>query len=277
MTLGGIDGYSRLIVYLQCCSNNRATTVLDTFFSAICKHQLSSRVRSDQGRENQKVAQYMLESRGAERRSMITGSSVHNQRIERLWRDMHRSVTVLYYKLFYFMEHHDILDKLNEYHLWALHYVFLPRINKALEEFVNSWNNHPIRTAGHKSPHQLFTAGALLLQNSQLAAMDFFDNVSENYGIDPEGPAPIDDDDSGIVIPQTPLKFNSTDLDILNQQVNPLGSTINLRCNFVTDRLPYVRAPMRMKIAVGFVHTLIIMKILALSCALHISKFCVVL
>ena len=34
---------------------------------------------------------------------------------------------------------------------------------------------------------------------------------------------------------------------------------------------------MRMKIAVEFVHTLIIMKILVLACALHISKFCVVL
>ena len=32
---------------------------------------------------------------------------------------------------------------------------------------------------------------------------------------------------------------------------------------------------MRMKIAMGFVHTLIIMKILVLSCALHISKFCI--
>ena len=38
-----------------------------------------------------------------------------------------------------------------------------------------------------------------------------------------------------------------------------------------------VRAPMRMKIAVGIFHMLIIMKILVLSCALHISTFCVVL
>ena len=117
----------------------------------------------------------------------------------------------------------------NEYHLWALHYVFLPRINKALLEFVNSWNNHPICTAGHKSLQQLFTAGSLLLQNSQLAAMDFFEHVNENYGIDPEGPAPVDDDDDSgrILIPQTPLKFSNTDLGILNQQVNPLGSTSN--------------------------------------------------
>ena len=46
---------------------------------------------------------------------------------------------------------------------------------KSLNEFTNSWNNHPIRTAKHKSPLQLFTAGLLLLQNSQLDAMDFFE------------------------------------------------------------------------------------------------------
>ena len=116
------------------------------------------------------VAQHMIERRGAVRRSMITGSSVHNQRIERLWRDMHKSVTIL----FYFLEHHDLLDHLNEHHLWALHYTFVPQINHSLLEFVNSWNNHPIRTAAHKSPQQLFTAGCLLLQNSQISALDFF-------------------------------------------------------------------------------------------------------
>lgn len=78
MTLGGIDGYSRLVVYLQCCSNNHATTVVDAFLSAVHTHQLPSRVHSDQGRENLRVAQYMLEMRGAERRSIITSNSVHN-------------------------------------------------------------------------------------------------------------------------------------------------------------------------------------------------------
>ncbi len=151
VTHGAIDGYSRLILYTHCTSNNRADTVLQLFLVAVDSFGLPSRVRSDQGLENTHVARYMIEKRGAERRSMIVGCT-HNQRIERLWRDMHKSATILFYKLFYFMEDRAILDPLNEYHMWALHYVFVPRINKALIEFDTGWNNHSIRTA-HPPSH----------------------------------------------------------------------------------------------------------------------------
>ena len=171
--------------------------------AAVAKHHVPSRVRSDQGTENILVAQYMLEKRGADRRSMITGCSVHNQRIERLWRDMHRSVTILFYKMFYHLEQFNLLDHLNEHHLWALHYVFIPRINRCLREFTNGWNNHPIRTANHKSPQQLFTAGCLLLQNSQLPALDFFHAVDDAYGIDPDGPLSLSE--GSVVVPQSTL------------------------------------------------------------------------
>ena len=110
VTHGGIDGYSRLIVYLKCSTNNRASTVYELFLAAIQQYHLPSRVHSDQGRENIRVAQHMIEQRGAERNSIVTGSSVHNQRIEHLWRDLHQSVTLLYYRLVYYLEQHDILD-----------------------------------------------------------------------------------------------------------------------------------------------------------------------
>ena len=116
----GIDGYTRGVVYLQCSSNKKADTVLQLFVEATNIFGVPSRVRSDQG-ENIMVARYMLAGRGLHRGSMIMGSSVHNQ--ERLWRDLHRCVTVLYYRLFYYLEHEGLLNPLNELYLFSLHFV----------------------------------------------------------------------------------------------------------------------------------------------------------
>jgi len=161
VTHAGIDGYSRMVVYMNCSNNNKASTVYTHFLRAVEKYGLPSRVRSDQGRENKKVAEHMLQHRGLERGSMLTGSSVHNQRIERLWKDMHQSVTKLFYRLFYYLEEIRLLDLSNDIHIYSLHYVYLPRVNHALTMFANAWNKHGIRTEHALSPEQLFVAGAL--------------------------------------------------------------------------------------------------------------------
>lgn len=77
---GGIDGFSRLIVYLSAATNNRAPTVLNCFLEAVHTFGLPSRVRSDKGGENIEVAHYMVTHRGTDRNSHITGRSTHNQR-----------------------------------------------------------------------------------------------------------------------------------------------------------------------------------------------------
>jgi len=149
---GSIDGYSRLIVFLCCSNNNHSSTVFSHFMSAVQRYGLPSRVRSDQGRENVMVARHMLEHRGAQRNSMLTGSSIHNQRIERLWCDLFRCAIQLYYRLFYFLEDQDKLIPSNHCNLYALHYIYLPRINATLKQFLDGWNNHSIRTEKNKSP-----------------------------------------------------------------------------------------------------------------------------
>lgn len=100
----GIDGFSRLIVYLHASTNNRASTVLALFREAISYYNVPSRVGSDRGLENVEVGRFMIQTRGMNRGSIITGNSVHNQRIERLWREVNRVVVSRFLNVFLFLE-----------------------------------------------------------------------------------------------------------------------------------------------------------------------------
>ena len=62
VTHAGIDGYSRMIVFIHCSNNNKAATVYYHFLQAAREFGLPSRVRSDQGKENTLVARHMLKS-----------------------------------------------------------------------------------------------------------------------------------------------------------------------------------------------------------------------
>lgn len=241
VTHGAIDGYSRIILFLKCSNNNHSSTVYDLFLKAVQHYGLPSRIRCDQGRENIQVAGHMLRHRGAQRRSILVGSSVHNQRIERLWRDMHRCVCSTYYRLFYYLEYHNLLDPINTTHLFALHYVYIPRINQALEQFIDAWNNHGIRTEHGQTPNQLFTAGSLLLRNRGLIALDFFDTVPDIYGIQSDF-ASTELERDGIEVPATELDISDEQIEILENGVHPLEESTEFGVDLYCRTLEIIRS-----------------------------------
>lgn len=154
---GGIDGP----VYLQASTNNKSETVLNCFQNAARQYGLPSRVRCDHGGENVRVSEFMLShpESGPGRGSCITGRRVHNQRIERLWRDVFSGCISLFYYLFYTLEDDGMLNPSSDIDLFSLHFVFMPRINFQLGIFQQSYSHHRLRTERNQSPFQLWLRG----------------------------------------------------------------------------------------------------------------------
>ena len=156
---GAIDGFSRMITFLQCSDNNRADTVFSSFITAVEQYGIPDHVRTDHGGENIEVWKYMIAAHNIDFSTIITGSSVHNERIERLWRDVNRCVCQQFSFTFKILEDNNRLDPLNEVDIYCLHYLFTPIINKCLLEFKESWNYHCMSSEGNKTPYQLCSEG----------------------------------------------------------------------------------------------------------------------
>lgn len=228
-----IDGYSRLIPYLRCSDNALATTVLGMFIEATKIYSIPSRVRADYGTENFGVQKFMNEKRGLNRGSFIAGSSVFNQRVERLHRDTTRLVSSSFIDTFHAMEEAGILDREDPFHIYCLHYIFIPRIQRSLDEFRNGWNFHGLSTELNKTPNQLWIDSIYNPENAQhKSARDFLNpNEIDDFGIffDPETETDVEDEEELFENwPTAPDNLLTDDqFSRLRLEVDPFSESIN--------------------------------------------------
>ena len=90
----------------------------------------------------------------------------------------------------------------------------MPRINAAIDSFVEAWNKHPIGTERNWSPEQIWSNGIIDRVNGRLAAVDDVRsnaNISghehEWFGFDPDAPPPPDDGLSTVEVNEVNLDF----------------------------------------------------------------------
>lgn len=201
--------------------------MLEQFTKASAYYGLPSILRVDHGVENTDVVMFMNIFGRA-----VSGKSVHNQRIERLWRDSWNGCVNVYSSLFSDMESAGVMEPGDDVHIWALHFVFLPLLKRSLDMFISQWNNHGLRTESGRTPAQLFVTGALQNRNSSLRSVQGLfqlpDASLQTHDL-PHGlqQQVANDMVQGVPVPSTPCPISDDQLNVLCRQVNPLDHQLD--------------------------------------------------
>jgi hypothetical protein len=112
--------------------------------------------------------------------------------------------------------------------MFALHLVFLPRINLALQEYLEAFNHHKIQTARNWSPYQMWVNNMMNPDNPLSSGQH--DNVPENvefYRYDPHGSSPFEDSNNNVVQPVNIANGNEVQAEIL-QVIDPLIPSVQM-------------------------------------------------
>ena len=88
------------------------------------------------------------------------------------------------------MEEKRILDRNSIIDLFALHYIYQPRIQASLDEFKEGWNHHPVSTEKHSTLYEIRVMGIMDSRYESRRRVLFYlksngMNVNE-FGIDPD-------------------------------------------------------------------------------------------
>ncbi|KAI0039188.1 hypothetical protein FA95DRAFT_1504526 [Auriscalpium vulgare] len=148
-------------------------------------------------------------------------TSLHNVRIERLWRDVRKGTAETYRQVFFHLEDAGLLDMNDALDRACLYLVFQPRIQASLDRTLDGWNHHKVRTARKRTPVAMFELSRQVAIREGYWTGDPGDNVGlasdPLYGVDTDAPAPPADelrDD-----PQAPAAADDDDDEVADDDL----------------------------------------------------------
>ena len=194
---------------------------LELFRDAIQRFGIPRKTRCDKGGENLGVIEEMIRLHPADNRPAMTGKSTQNTRIERLWWDYNTKVVWRFRYIFQKLENQGFLasrrndSKMREVDHCCLHRVFLARIQRVADNFIASWDYHPLRTEHNKTPLRLWNEGW-----NDSSPPDLVD-YNENYASEQEA-REDDPDDSNQVVVEDP-RIPNFDLEVFENWARESG------------------------------------------------------
>ncbi|XP_031781249.1 uncharacterized protein LOC116416531 [Nasonia vitripennis] len=150
---GGIDGFSRKILWLEVASTNNKPEVIAYYYLKTLQRMnlIPTLMRSDHGTENcwveslHQALRHKHEDQLTGPRSFIKGKRTSNQRIEAYWSQMRRQGVHFWINLFKDLIDADLFHDSDPVHVELLRYCFGPLLAYDLEMIKIEWNRQRIR------------------------------------------------------------------------------------------------------------------------------------
>lgn len=118
--------------------------------------------------------------------------------MERTWRDVRKGTIEFYIQIFRYLKESQLLNMRHLVHRLCLILVFMPRIQRSLNETIHAWNHHQIRTEHYQTPITLFELSRQQGIRQGWWEYDPGDSMDAAgdplYGVDGEAPHPPMDD-----------------------------------------------------------------------------------
>ena len=181
---GCVDGFSRKLLWLKVATTNNDPLVIANYYLEHIKTYkiVPNLIRVDRGTENVFCDDLQVFFTGVAD-SVQYATSTRNQRIEAFWSRLKKFRLVWWISLFKGMERNGLYKSYLDTHVEVLIYIFLPIIQRELNEFSCIWNTRHVRqsasTPGGK-PDILFTMPETVGFNKQGFKVDDSDvNIAE--------------------------------------------------------------------------------------------------